>query len=278
MSEEMKTQDMITLSKKDLNKSWWNWVCWGQICYNYERMMGLGFCHSMIPILKGLYGNDKEKLAEGMTRHLTFYNTENTWGAVIPGIVASLEEGRANGQDIDDETIDNLKTGLMGPLAGLGDSITQSLVKVILLSIAIDMALSGSAIGTLIFIVGFSVYALGVSRFVYFQGYKFGKTAIMKLLGNGMIKDITEALGALGMMILGGLIANNIPVKTPLTYSLQGMTSEIQSMLNSIMPNLLPVATFVAVVIMLRKGLKPTRIMVILMIASVVFGLLGILA
>ena len=52
MEETVKTENQITLSKKDLNKSWWYWVCWGQICYNYERMMGLGFCQSMIPVLK----------------------------------------------------------------------------------------------------------------------------------------------------------------------------------------------------------------------------------
>ena len=166
----------------------------------------------------------------------------------------------------------------MGPLAGLGDSITQSLVKVILLSIAIDMAVQGSIVGVLIFVLGFSAYALGVSHFVYFQGYKFGKTAIMKILGNGMIKDMTEALGALGMMILGGLIANNIPVKTALTYSLQGMSTEVQGMLDSILPNLLSVATFGVVVYMLRKGWKPTKIMISLMLASVVLGFFGILA
>ena len=50
MPEEKK----IVLDKKTLRQSWWNWTCWGQICYNFERMMGLGFCHSMIPILKKL--------------------------------------------------------------------------------------------------------------------------------------------------------------------------------------------------------------------------------
>ena len=53
--------------------------------------MGLGFCHSMIPILKKLYPDDKEKRAEGMSRHLTYYNTENTWGCLIPGIVAAQQ-------------------------------------------------------------------------------------------------------------------------------------------------------------------------------------------
>ncbi len=39
------------LPKMSLLKSWFTWICFGQICYNYERMMGLGFAHSMIPVL-----------------------------------------------------------------------------------------------------------------------------------------------------------------------------------------------------------------------------------
>lgn len=80
------------LSKKTLRKTWFAWQSWGQICYNYERMMGLGFAHAMSYVLEELYPNDKDKLAEGLTRELTYYNTENTFGSMIAGIVASLEE------------------------------------------------------------------------------------------------------------------------------------------------------------------------------------------
>lgn len=92
--------------------------------------MSLGFCHAMVPILKRLYP-DKEDLAAGLTRHMAFFNTENQWGALIPGMIASIEEERANGMDYSDEVINGLKIGLMGPLAGVGDTITQGLVKTI---------------------------------------------------------------------------------------------------------------------------------------------------
>ena len=113
------------LTKKDLTKTWFTWICWGQICYNWERLMGLGFCHTMTTAIEKLYGDDEELKKEALVRHMAYYNTENTWGAMIPGIVCSLEESRANGENIDTETISNLKTALMGPLAGIGDTVTQ---------------------------------------------------------------------------------------------------------------------------------------------------------
>ena len=143
MSEMEKREELaveekkVVLRKKDLLKSFMIWELTSEMCLSYERLMSLGFCHAMLPILKRLYPNDKEKLADGMTRHMAFFNTENQWGALIPGMVASMEEEKANGADYSDETINGLKVGLMGPLAGIGDTVTQGLVKTILLAIAV---------------------------------------------------------------------------------------------------------------------------------------------
>lgn len=110
------------LTKKDLNKCWWIWELTSEMCLSYERLMSLGFCHAMVPIMKKLYGDDKEELSKGLTRHMSFFNTENQFGALIPGMAASIEEERANGAPYSDEMIDSLKVGLMGPLAGIGDT------------------------------------------------------------------------------------------------------------------------------------------------------------
>lgn len=271
-------KEIKKLSKKALLKSWFAWQSWGQICYNYERMMGLGFCHSMSFILEDLYKDDKEQLAAGLTRQLTYFNTENTWGSMIPGIVASLEEEKANGADISDDTINNLKAALMGPLAGIGDTITQSLVKVILLGIGIDMAMRGSAFGPILFILCFSAYALIVGYTCYFQGYRLGKSSVSKLLQGGMIKRVTEALGALGMLVLGALVAKNIFVTTPIKFSIGKLSIVVQDILNTIMPNMIPVALFIIVYMLLKKGKKPTAVMIYIIIGAVVLSLLGILA
>ena len=143
---ENNTEKKIELRRSDLMKSFMIWELTSEMCLSYERLMSLGFCHAMVPILKRLYP-DKEDLAAGLTRHMAFFNTENQWGALIPGMIASIEEERANGMDYSDEVINGLKIGLMGPLAGVGDTITQGLVKTILLAIAVEMGLAGNVYG-----------------------------------------------------------------------------------------------------------------------------------
>lgn len=265
------------LSKKTLRRSWFDWMCWGQICYNYERMMGLGFCHCMVPVLEELYGDDREAIAAGLKRHLIYFNTENTWGAIIPGITAAMEEERANGAAVDDDMENNLKTALMGPMAGIGDSVTQSLVKVVLLSIAIGLASQGSALGPVLLVVLFSAYALIVGYFCYMSGYKFGKNAVTKLLAGGLVKQLTEGLGAMGMMVLGCLVATVIPISCPLTFELASGTIEIQAILDTILPQLLPLVAFLLTYAAIKRGVKPTIVIVAMFVISAVLSPLGVL-
>lgn len=267
-----------TLTKKELTKTWWTWICWGQICYNWERLMGLGFCHTLSTAIQKLYSNDEKAKKEALTRHMEYYNTENTWGAMIPGIVCSLEEEKANGGEVDGDTISNLKTALMGPLAGIGDTITQSLVKVILLGIGIDLAIQGNALGPIIFVVAFSSYALIVSYICFFQGYKFGKNSVVKLLSGGMVKTVTESLGVVGMIVLGALVVKNINIITPLVFNFGSMGVVLQDVLNSILPSLIPISVFFGTYHFISKGTKATTVMIYIMIVATALSLLGILA
>lgn len=264
------TENGVKLQKKDLVGSWFRWVCFGQTCYNYERMQGMGFCHSMLPIIDRLY-TKKEDKAAAMQRHTTYYNTENNWGAAVAGIAASMEEQKANGAEIDDDAINGIKTSLMGPLAGIGDTVTQSLVKTIFLSIGCSLALSGNVLGPILFFVGMSAYALGLSYFLYFQGYNSGKTSVTKILRSGIVKSVSEALGALGMMVLGAMVAANIGVTTPLSFTVGGSEIVLQNILNSILPKMLPLLIFFGTYRLVVKGKKATTII----IGMFVVGILG---
>lgn len=281
LGDESATEDAEKprrLSSSALRKSWFIWQSWGQICYNYERMMGLGFCHCMVPVLKELYPNNPEAQAAGMQRHLAYFNTENTWGSIIPGITAAMEEERANGAAIDNDMEDSLKTALMGPIAGIGDSVTQSLVKVVLLSIAIGLASQGSALGPILLVVLFSAYALGVGYFCYNAGYRFGKNAVTKLLAGGLVKQLTEGLGVMGLMVLGCLVATVIPITCPLSFELATGTLAIQEVLDTILPKLLPLVAFLITYHFVKKGTKPTVILLGMFVLAAIFALTGILA
>ncbi len=268
----------IKLEKSDLTKSWLIWVTFGQQCYNFEIMQGLGFTHAMTPIIKRLYPDDVEKRKEALQRHMTYYNTENNWGAAITGVVASMEEEKANGAEINDSSINSIKAALMGPLAGIGDTVTQSLVKTVLLGIACDMALQGNALGPVLFFILMSAYSLGLSRFMYFTGYKSGKTSVTKLLAGGKLSAVTEALGVLGIMVVGSLVASSINITTPLVISLGQTSVAIQGVFDTIVPKLLPLLAFLGCYKLVNKGTKPVKIILILFAIGIVCGLLGILA
>lgn len=64
-----------------------------QASFNYERMQACGFTWAMLPVLKKVYGNDKEKLAGAMTDNLEFINTHPNLVGFLMGLMMSLEEG-----------------------------------------------------------------------------------------------------------------------------------------------------------------------------------------
>ena len=43
-------------------------------CYSMDRMQAPGFAYSMIPVLKKLYGDNKEKFSQALSRHSEVYN------------------------------------------------------------------------------------------------------------------------------------------------------------------------------------------------------------
>ena len=78
------------LTKRDLMRVFLLWETTSESCLSYERLMSLGFCHAMVPVINRLY-DTKEERAEALKRHLVFFNTENNWGAFIPGMICYME-------------------------------------------------------------------------------------------------------------------------------------------------------------------------------------------
>ena len=260
------------LTKSDLIKTFLLWETQTEVCLSYERLMSLGFCISMSPVIKRLY-DTKEERAEAMKRHLVFFNTENNWGAFIPGIVASMEEDRANGAPITDDLINNVKIGLMGPLAGLGDTITQGLVKVVLLAIFVNMAIDGYTIAPILFFLFYGAYITGIGLFTFYEGYHVGKNVLDKITDSEIIHKITDCLGLIGMTIAGAMIITNVGIETP--FVVQGVA--IQEILNAIAPNLLGVIATMGIFYFLRKGTPVYKIIIALFIIGFACYFLGIL-
>ena len=195
--------DKISLSKKDRMD-----VCWRhqflQGSWNYERMQNGGWCYSIIPAIKKLYTTEEDRAA-ALKRHLEFYNTHPYVSAPVMGVTLALEEERANGMPVDDQTVQGVKVGMMGPLAGVGDPVFWFTVRPILGALGASLALSGSIVGPLLFFFVWNIIRIAFLWYTQEFGYKVG-TSIAKDMSGGLLGKVTEGASILGMFIIGALV------------------------------------------------------------------------
>ncbi len=266
------------LTRQDVFKAWLRWLFFSHSTYNWERMQGLGFAHSMTPIIEKLY-KTKEDISAALKRHLIFFNTQPDIGGVIHGIVIAMEEEKAAGADISDDAINGVKTGLMGPMAGVGDTIQQGIVIPIALAIGIGLALGGqpqatrgNILGPLFYVVAVAAFVWGVGWWVWWQGYVQGRAAVTSILQSGALQKVITGAGVLGNFVMGVLAVQFVKLSTPVAFSIGGSTFRIQAMLDSFMPNLLPLILVLLVWwLVSKKNVSPTLIMA----AIIILGVLG---
>jgi len=258
------------LDKKDLNKMFIRNIFGFQWGWNYEKMQGLGYAFCMMPILRKLYGDDKEKMKKALNTHLGFFNTSQPMSSLIFGANAALEEDF--GVD-EPEAVTGLKTGLMGPFAGVGDTIFIAIYRAIVFSIAAYMALEGQGAGLLIpILAGLGVIAL---RYKFIGiGYASGKKIATEFADK--MKIFTEGAAILGLTVVGGLIPAVITFRLNLGFALDDageVMFSIQEMLDRIMPSLIPVGiVFLSYWLLGKKNINSTRLIFILIALGMLLG------
>jgi PTS system mannose-specific IID component len=225
--------------------------------WNYERMQALGYCFAMVPVIKRLYTGDERKQA--IKRHLEFYNTQPFVTAPILGVTAAMEEQKANGADIDDGAINGLKIGLMGPLAGVGDPIFWGTLRPVAAALGASIALTGSILGPILFFVIFNAVRLAIRWFGVSYGYSKGTTIVADMAG-GRLQKLTEGASILGLFVMGALVNRwtsiNIPIVVSTIAKADGTTAitTVQTILDSLLPGLLPLlATFACMKLLKMK-------------------------
>jgi len=211
--------EQLKLTKKDRISVWWR-STFIQGSWNYERMQNGGWAYAMIPAIKKLY-KSKEDRADALKRHLEFFNTHPYVASPVLGVTLALEEERANGAQIDDKTIQGVKVGMMGPLAGIGDPVFWFTVRPILGALAASLAMTGSLLGPIIFFFIWNAIRMAFKWYTQEFGYKAGSRISDDLSGD-LLQDITKGASILGMFILGSLVNRWVSVKfTPVVSSVK---------------------------------------------------------
>lgn len=264
------------LSKKDIIKSYLIWTFFSHSTYNYERMQASGVLHALAPSLEKLYGKNTEAMKEACKRHMEFFNTEPNVGGCILGITLALEEQRANGEEIDPEMISSVKTGLMGPLAGIGDTIWQGTLSPIALGMILGMAKDGNFFGPLFYLIIIGVVLFGLGYWSYVKGYYSGKDGIGKIIGSGLLNTVTEKATIVGATVLGGLAASYVTVSSKLVLNFSTGSVHVQTdILDKIFLGLLPLGFTLLTISLLKKKINVNVILLILIAIGAVGNLVG---
>lgn len=252
-----------------------------QASFNYERIHGLAFCVDMIPTIKRVYST-KEEQAAALKRHLTFFNTTPAVCGPVIGVTMALEEARANGASIEDGTINSLKVGLMGPLAGVGDPLVWGTLRPITAAIGASMALNGNVAGPLIFFLAFNAIRLAMKWFGLTYGLKKGLDIVKDLSGN-ILQKLTEGATILGLFIMGVLVTKWTTISVPLVISTtkgadgQDVITTVQSVLDDLVPGLLALGLTLLMMRLLKKKISPIALIFALFIVGIAGYGLGIL-
>lgn len=274
--EEKKTMEFSNkdglLTQKDLNKCYARLSLWGETSLNFERMQAVGWCNAIAPALKKLY-TTKEDLSAALKRHLQFFNTELLFGNLIFGPSIALEEERAeNPEKVPEELITSFKTGTMGPVAAIGDTIHWGTIWTLGVAAAGAMAAEGKISAVILLLVLFAMCEV-MGYMLFRLGYTTGRISFTKIMKSGLLNEILDGANILGMFMMGVLSANLIAA----TATLEVGDFVLQDMLDGIVPGLLPLAIVFGIYYLIRKKqLSSAKIVLLVLVIGILGALVGL--
>lgn len=260
-------EDKKLVTQKDLNKAMFRWYLSAEMPLNFENMQGIAFCGSIAPILKKIY-TKKEDLVDALKRHLLLYNCNITAGGLILGTTIAMEEQRSQNPDaMPVEAITGMKTGLMGPVAALGDSFDWGIIGTLFKIAAATLAASGNPLALPVLLI-FAAYCIGELILFTNLTYKKGRSSIKSIMGSGLMQDVISGANVLAMFMMGAMTASMVTLTTPLKIS----SVNIQESLDGIFPGVFPLAALFLIYWLVRKKKVGTGKIVIGVIAVSIIG------
>ena len=234
-----------------------------------------GFLQGMIPVLDKVY-DDKEERAKAYQRHCELFLTEGRMASFCIGISCAMEERNAKVGDIDVDSINAIKVALMGPLAGVGDSLIHGTLRPIMAGLACSMVAASnyiSPIGPILFFAVMTIVGMGVRYFGIFKGYEGGLALVANLQEGGMLDRLTKYAGIAAFTVCGGFISALVYVTLNISYTQGDTVIALQEVLDGLMPNLIPLLYTLLMYWLIDK--KKVNI-ILLMVLTIMLGIVGV--
>ena len=268
------TNTKTALTKKDYLKTSLR-AYFLQNGFNYGNYQGLGYANILYPALKKIYKDDEQGFQDALSSNVEFFNSNPHF---LPFITSMQLVMLDNGSKPEDAR--SIKLALMGPLAGIGDSLAQFCLAPLLATIGSSLAQDGLIAGPLVFFLGMNLILLAIKLLTGIYGYKLG-TSIIDTLSEKMAQ-ISSIASMIGVTVISGLAVSFVKIKVGIQYiaTIDGAEKivSIQEMLDKIAPSLLP-ALFTIFVFYLIKNKKWTtyKLIGLTLVVGILGSVLGIL-
>lgn len=271
------TQNLSKDEKKMIRSMFWRSSTM-YISVNPVLMGGGGFCFSLMPLINKFYKNNEEGRRKALERETSYFSTTVPMSTFVMGIAASMEKENSQEPDFNADSINAVKTSLMGPLAGIGDSLFWGVWRAVCAALAINFARSGNFLAPIIFLVMFNIPNYIIRYYGGFLGYSLGSSYVKKLYENGLMNVLTKAASILGLVMVGAMTVQMVIFKTTIKWTMGGKTiMNVQSVLDQIFEGLLPVAiTLVCYKLLKDKKIGVITLIFAIVILSVLASLIGI--
>ena len=264
-----KTDSKTVLTKKDYLKTSLR-AYFLQNGFNYGNYQGLGYANILYPALKKIYRNNEEGFKKALGENVEFFNSNPHFLPFITSLhLVMLDSGRSS------EEARTIKLALMGPLAGIGDSLSQFCLAPLFSTIAASLAQDGLIAGPILFFVAMNAILLTIKLLTGIYGYKLG-TSIIDVLSEKMAQ-ISAVASMIGVTVISGLAVSFTKIQIAYKYTAQmpdgaEKVVSIQEMLDKIAPALLPALYTILIFYLIKKRKWTTYHLVIL---TIIVGILG---
>ncbi|NVY96005.1 PTS system mannose/fructose/sorbose family transporter subunit IID [Lactobacillus sp. DCY120] len=271
-TESKKQTQADVLTKKDINKAAWRYMFMACNTFNYENQQAPTVAYSLSKALRKIYPHD-EDYKKSLNNHFNYFNTTTWMANILLGASLAMEE-KDGINSID--AVQNFKTGMMGPLAGIGDTLIWVLYPTIMGSIAAYMGLNGNPTGAIIWLC-LNIFFLWVRLRLFHLGYDSGLKLVTTL--GDKISVFTEAASIMGLTVIGALIPSVVKMNVALTFQTGKVKMGIQKeVLDKIIPALLPVTlTFIVYKLLASKKMTVIQVIMAIIVVALICAFFGIL-
>ena len=251
------TKNLSKEERKMLRKAFWrSFTLYAAV--SPAKQGASGFCYSMMPFIDSFYKDKPEEKKAALVRSMSYFNTTIPCSTFIMGLTASMEKKNSEQEDFEANSINAVKSSLIGIAVGLG--------------------MSGNILAPVVFLLLFNVPSILIRYYGTFLGYRLGSEYIQKMYESGLMSILTKCASIVGLVMVGGMTAGMVTFQSKYELMMEGSSIlNLQSMLDQIFVGIVPLGlTLLCYYLLKKKNISVTMLIIGVILLGILLSCLGI--